>query len=93
MTSAALRAWGQADLDLLPADHDCPAHRDREFVRTARRHHIIEIQVGPHTPVFADYGGKRWPIALRAGNAGSITASEHNDVPRVVLAPRSSGGC
>jgi len=45
---------GQVDLDLLPADHDCPAHGDREFVRTARRYRIIEIQVGPHTISAAD---------------------------------------
>ena len=40
---------GQADLDLLPADHDCPAHGDRKIVRTARRCRAIEIQAGPHT--------------------------------------------
>ncbi len=45
---------GQADLDLLPADHDCPAHGDRKFVRTARRYRTIEIQVGPHTITAAD---------------------------------------
>ena len=44
----------QADLDLLPADHDCSAHGDRKFVRTARRYRTIEIQVGPHTITAAD---------------------------------------
>jgi len=38
---------GQADLDLLPILHDCPAHGDRKFVRTDRRYRAIEIQVGP----------------------------------------------
>ena len=46
---AGTAADEQADLDLLPADHDCPAHGDRKFVRTARRYRTIEIQVGPHT--------------------------------------------
>jgi hypothetical protein len=45
---------GQADLDLLPADHDCPAHGDRKIVRTARRCRAIEIQAGPHTISAAD---------------------------------------
>ncbi len=45
---------GQADLYLLPADHDCPAHGDRKFVRTAPRYRTIEIQVGPHTITAAD---------------------------------------
>jgi hypothetical protein len=45
---------GQVDLVLLPADHDCPAHGDRKFVRTARRYRTIEIQVGWHTITAAD---------------------------------------
>jgi hypothetical protein len=45
---------GQADLDLLPANHDCPGHGDRNFVRTARSYHTTEIQIGPHTITAAD---------------------------------------
>jgi hypothetical protein len=39
----------QAGLNLQAADHDCPAHADSRFIRTARRYRTNETQAGSHT--------------------------------------------